>query len=91
MWGVDLSKVVKRLHKLPIHIRKNLFIWRAQLLKDGLPATRRIPGYHDEPLFGTRLGQRSIKLNHAWRVIYEEKKNGQITIIEVQEINKHEY
>ena len=91
MWVGDLSKVAKRLKKLPIHIRKNLLLWRMLIQKDGLLAVRKIPGYHDEPLYGTRLGQRSIKLNHAWRAIYEEKKNGEITIIEVQEVHKHEY
>lgn len=91
MWVVDLSKVIKRLNKLPPHIKTNLFIWRRQVLKEGMPAVRMIPGYHDEPLAGTRQGQRSIRLNRSWRAIYEEKKNGEITIIEVQKVTKHEY
>lgn len=52
---------------------------------------RKRPGYHDEPLKGKRLGQRSIRLNKAYRAIYEIDTTGTIHFIEVIEVNKHEY
>lgn len=56
----------------------------------GTREARKIKGYHDEPLKGGRKGQRSIRLNKAYRAIYVEK-NGEIDFIEIQEVNKHEY
>ena len=47
--------------------------------------------YHDEPLKGDRKGQRSVRLNKGYRVIYEETESGNLVLIAVQEVNKHEY
>ena len=52
---------------------------------------RKLPGYHDEPLKGDRLGQRSIRLNKAYRAIYIQEKDGAINLIIIEEVNKHEY
>lgn len=52
---------------------------------------RRLPGFHDEPLKGQRQGQRSIRLNRAYRAIYVERHGGEIELVEVMEVNKHEY
>jgi proteic killer suppression protein len=57
----------------------------------GLPAVRKISGFHDEPLKGKRKGQRSIRLNKAWRAIYRVAKPGIINLVLVEEISKHEY
>ena len=54
-------------------------------------ATRLLPGYHDETLKGERKGQRSVRLNKGYRVIYEETETGNIVLISVPEVNKHEY
>ena len=46
-------------------------------------------GYHDEPLQGIRRGQRSVRMNKAYRLIYrliEDRVH-----IEILEVNKHEY
>lgn len=91
MWVVDLSKVEKKLDRIPDHIRDALYFWQSQIHRIGLLEVRKIPGYHDEPLKGHRSGERSIRLNRSWRAIYQESPNGQITIIKVQEISKHEY
>ena len=48
-------------------------------------------GYHDEPLKGRRLGQRSIRLNKAYRAIYELKNNGTTELVHIEEVNKHDY
>jgi proteic killer suppression protein len=55
----------------------------------GIWESRKIPGYHDEPLRGDRQGQRSVRLNRAYRVFYIEADN-KIEIL-VIEVNKHEY
>jgi toxin HigB-1 len=68
---VDIAiSVKKNIHKIPLPIKKKLFTWAAAVEKRGLNDVRKIPGYHDEPLKGDRLGQRSIRLNKQWRAIY---------------------
>ena len=57
----------------------------------GVWEVRKLPGYHDEPLKGDRRGQRSIRLNRAYRLIYEEDEHGEVLVIAVMEVNKHEY
>lgn len=81
--------VEKQLRKLPKNIRNAFAYWVESLEMFGTSVIRRIPGYHDEPLKGDRRGQRSVRLNKSYRVIYIEVKEGiEITVIEV---NKHEY
>ena len=58
---------------------------------EGLSTVRKITGYHDEPLKGTRVGQRSIRLNRSYRAIYEVDQSGVVHFIAVLEVNKHEY
>ncbi len=81
----DAKKDIKR---LPRHIKIHLIEW-AELV--GIIEVRKVPGYHDEPLKGKRKGQRSIRLSKSYRAIYIEKINGDINIISVKEVNKHEY
>lgn len=81
----------KQLKKLPKNIVAAYFSWVKTVEIDGLRKTRALPGYHDEPLKGDRKGQRSVRLNKAYRVIYEETESGNIILIGVQEVNKHEY
>ena len=88
---VDFERVRRKLHKLPDHVRTKLFSWAMAVELEGINSIRRLPGYHDEPLRGKRLGQRSIRLSISYRAIYEEYMDGQINIIEVIEVNKHEY
>lgn len=57
----------------------------------GLPLTRKIPGYHDEPLKGNRSGQRSIRLSRSYRLLYIEEPEYGTVIVKVIEVNKHEY
>ncbi len=42
-------------------------------------------------LFWGRQGQRSVRLNRAYRAIYVEHETGEVELIEVLEVNKHEY
>lgn len=85
------NKARKDLRKVPKHIVKNFQRW-ALLVEDiGLEEARKIKGYHDEPLAGDRFGQRSARLSISYRVIYVETPEKTISIVNVLEVNKHEY
>ncbi len=81
----------KQVRKLPKHIAAAYFTWVKTVELDGIRAARMLPGYHDEPLKGDRRGQRSVRLSRGYRVLYEETESGNIILIGVQEVNKHEY
>lgn len=91
MSRVIFDLVEKELAKLPLQIRKKLYGWAQSVEEKGLQHVRTIKGYHDEPLQGKRFGQRSIRLNRAYRAIYIEKIDKSISIILIIEVNKHEY
>ncbi len=89
---VQLSKtVVKQLRRVPNHIVVKLQAWVEAVEIDGLSQVRKIPGYHDEPLKGTRIGQRSIRLSRAYRAIYRLMGKGRAEIVRVEEVHKHDY
>ena len=52
---------------------------------------RKYKGFHDEPLKSNRKGQRSVRLSKSYRAIYIEVDKNNFEIIEVIEVNKHEY
>ena len=93
IFEVKLSeKAEDNLRKLPGHIVFKLQIWVDGVKNEGLREMRKRPGFHDEPLKGKkRNGQRSIRLNKAYRAIYEIDTTETIHFIEVIEVNKHEY
>lgn len=92
IYSVHVSKTaLKQLKKVPVYIGLKLQAWIDDVGERGLNAVRKIPGFHDEPLKGKRLGQRSIRLNQAYRAIYEIDDDGVIEFIEILEVNKHEY
>ena len=76
----------KELKKLPSYILSKLFRWADQVERYGIDEVRKSSGFHDEPLRGNREGQRSIRLNNAYRAFYREEKG---CIIVVMEANKH--
>lgn len=93
IFEVTLTKsLIRELKRVPQHIVVSLQGWIENVKVDGLAQTRKIPGYHDEPIKGKeRAGQRSIRLNKAWRAFYRIDGSGIIHFIEVIEVNKHEY
>ena len=84
------SKVDKQLKKVPERITLKFYAWVTAVELGGLSEVKESPGFRDEPLKGKRVGQRSIRLNKAYRAIYIER-NKKLEIIEVIEVNKHEY
>lgn len=92
IYQVEISKKAQlALMQLPTHIVFKLQMWIAGINNHGLHEMRKIPVYHDEPLKGKRNGQRSIRLNRAYRAIYVENTDGTIQFIEIIEVNKHDY
>ena len=92
IWRVELSRQArKQLGKVPRHIVENLAAWVEDVEARGLEEGRKIPGYHDEPLRGHRLGQRSIRLSRAYRAIYVMKSDGEAEFVSVREVSKHDY
>jgi proteic killer suppression protein len=81
----------KEVQKLPRNIQEALLAWIDQVQTQGLQETRKIPGYHDEPLKGDRKGQRSVRLNRAYRAIYTQDADGKVQLVTVIEVNKHKY
>jgi proteic killer suppression protein len=84
-------KVQKQILKLPKFIQIKFQLWIFDVENIGLSEVQKIPGHHDEPLKGARKGQRSIRLNKAYRAIYEIKDDGDIEFILIIEVNKHDY
>lgn len=88
---VEITKgAQKQARKAPPQVRRKLAAWRLSVEEKGLPAVRKVPGWHDEPLVGRRDGQRSIRLSRLWRAIYVEYDGGTI-LVEVQEVTPHDY
>lgn len=96
-YRMDIKRVIlskkaeNNLWKVPKHIVVKLNSWIESVSVNGLNYTRKIPGYHDEPLKGDRKGQRSIRLSKSYRAIYVIDENDKIEFVEVREVNKHEY
>ncbi len=85
------KKVNRQLELLPVQIVRKFYAWVAAVNLVGIRKMRLSSGFHDEPLQGSRAGQRSIRLNRACRAIYVETSTGEIRIIKVLEVHKHAY
>lgn len=92
IYQVQLSKKAREgLKKIPAYITYKLQLWIDGVKERGLSEIRKTPGFHDEPLKGKRQGQRSIRLNKAYRAIYQINLDGSIEFVEIIEVNKHDY
>ena len=90
--NVEITKKAERdLKKVPFYIVTKFQVWLDLVETEGVIEARKIKSFHDEPLVGNRKGQRSIRLNKAYRAIYVENNRGEIELIEMQEVNKHDY
>lgn len=79
---VEVTKAAEKdLRKAPVEIQERVGVWLKSVLTIGLEGIRQQggSGLHDEPLKGKRLGQRSVRLNRAWRLIYTVQ-NGEIKL-----------
>jgi toxin HigB-1 len=88
---VKLAREIERgLVKLPKQVASKLKIWTDAVERMGLEEVRKIRGYHDEPLSGDRVGQRSFRLNKGWRGFYVIEGD-EVQLVVVIEVNKHDY
>lgn len=89
------KKALKSLKQLPKHIVKKLQLWIMDVENLGIEEVRKVPGYHDEPLSRDRENQRSVRLSKSYRGFYIEYEEvigeKKIDIINVIEVNKHDY
>jgi proteic killer suppression protein len=83
--------VDKQLDRIPDAIGRKFRIWVALVEESGIRETRKYRGFHDEPLKGDRQGQRSVRLNRAYRAIYVEREVDVVALVDVIEVNKHGY
>ena len=89
---VILSKnAEKDLAKLPKNILIKFQLWEREIEINGYLSMQQTIKYRDHALKGDRNGQRSSYLNWSWRVIYILDQEEKIHIIEVIEVNHHEY
>ena len=79
----------KQLSKVPDFIRKKVIFWIFLVESNGLTEVMKSPGFHDEPLKGERKGQRSVRINQAYRLIYYVIQYR--VHIELLEVHKHDY
>jgi toxin HigB-1 len=79
----------KKLAKVPDFIRKKVVFWVFLVESNGISEVMKSPGFHDEPLKGDRRGQRSVRMNRAYRLIYRLLEDR--VHIELIEVNKHDY
>ena len=85
------SQAQKALRRIPRHIVDKLFVWVNSVKLRGLEEVRKLPGFHDEGLKGQREGQRSIRLNRAYRAIYVVGADETAEFVSVEEVHKHDY
>jgi len=85
------TTVDKQLQQAPELVHRKFRLWVALVEESGIREVRRCKGFHDEPLKGRRRGQRSVRLSKAYRAMYVEGKANEIELLEVLEVNKHEY
>jgi len=56
-YKVLIEKVAKKgLKDAPSNVQNKFYKWVELVESTGLPAVRKIPGFHDEPLKGKRMG-----------------------------------
>lgn len=79
----------KQLEKVPDFIRKKVIFWVFLVESNGLAEVMKSRGFHDEPLKGERRGQRSVRMNQAYRLIYQVIQDR--VHIELLEVHKHDY
>jgi toxin HigB-1 len=85
------SNAKKDLRRVPEFILGKFSAWVLLVENLGLTVARKIPAYHDEPLRGSRKGQRSIRLSRSYRAFYRVKNDKSVEFVSVEEVNKHDY
>jgi toxin HigB-1 len=85
------KRVFKSLTNLPSYIRDKFHRWVRYVNKLRVSKAQMYPGFRDEKLRGQRSGQRSVRLNRQYRVIYQIKNKEDCKDVTVLEVNAHAY
>lgn len=88
---VITERARKQLRRCPGHIIDKLETWVDAVAQRSLEEVRKIRGYHDEPLQGDRVGQRSIRLSKSYRAIYVVLNHKTVEFVQIEEVSKHAY
>jgi proteic killer suppression protein len=80
----------KDLRKVPRHVQVSFFAWVDAVTHEGLEAVRKVPGYHDEPLAGDRVGTTLDTADQGFPRVYRTEGTT-AKLVRVIEINKQEY
>ena len=86
-----IRRAEKQARRLPAHVGEKLLHWVYLVMKIGLQKVRKIPGFHDEPLVGRRRGMRSIRLSRGYRAMYRLVRAGNVEVVSIEEVSKHDY
>ncbi len=89
VYVVDESRILKTLNKIDKPIRAAYSAWKGIVTNHGLRGLRNVKGFHLEKLKGKRRGQYSCRFNRGYRIFFKQIDIN--LMIEVLEINKHEY
>ena len=90
MWRIrEHGDIPKTCRKLPPAVLKKYELWKNLIFRHGPDILREFPGFHDEKLKGSRIGQRSSRLSLQYRVIYKVERD--VITVYVLEINPHDY
>jgi hypothetical protein len=86
-WQIIEGRLIKKqLDKAPKSIRVKYTFWRGQIEELG-PNLQ--GGYRTHALKGSRIGQKSARLDRQWRVIFRVFEHD--LIVEALEITPHNY
>ena len=79
----------KQIEKIPKSLQRKVWLWVFAVELRGLEEALKLKAYRNEALKGKRKGQFSIRLNRAYRLIYEIREKA--IHIHILEVHKHEY
>ncbi len=89
VWVVVDYKHKKVIDKLPIQCKKKYAVFKYIAQYSGLEGLKAAQGFKLEQLKGQLAGLYSIRLNIAYRVVFDVQN--EIRVIDILEISKHEY
>lgn len=89
---LKISKTAeKQLKKVQPKVYEAYELWAAVVLSAGVEGLKAYTGFKDHALSGNRKGERASRLNRKMRVIYKITNEGEVEIINVIEVNSHDY
>jgi addiction module RelE/StbE family toxin len=86
---VEHKRLAKQIEGAPAQVKEKYEFWKNIVRHSGPEGLRAIKGFHDEALSGKLAGFRSSRLNQAWRVMYEVRRDEVIVIVE--RVSNHDY